>query len=157
MDQLENLCVVLGEEARVCAALVGVLRDEQRAVVTLQPGAIFACLEQGEVLQEKLASLAARRRALMQKVAIGCGSVGASATAVLPLLPPAPQARLRTELRQLRRTLLEARGLERQNARLIGSGLETTSPVLDIVTDPPDQPREPAADPKDPPGLKLPR
>lgn len=130
MDQVESLCAVLGEEARVCATLVDLLHDEQHAVVALQPGPIFACLEQRELLQAELTALAARRRALVQDAALAWGSTATSATALLPLLPPDPRARLQTELRRLRRMLLEARSMERQNALLIGSGLETTSELL---------------------------
>ena len=130
MDTVESLCAVVGEEARVCASLVALLRQEQEAVVALRPGSILACLEERELLHEALAAVAARRRALVQEVACVRGSEAASVSALLPLLGSEPQARLRTELRRLRRVLLEARGLERQNARLVVSGLETTNDLL---------------------------
>ena len=130
MDQLESLCAVLGDETRLCGEIAGVLRDEQRAVVDLRPQAIFACLERREVLQGELARLVERRRALVVGVAAERGTTVPSATALLPLLPAAPQARLRSRLRALRSALLEARGLERQNSLLAGASLESVGDLL---------------------------
>jgi flagellar biosynthesis/type III secretory pathway chaperone len=114
----------------VCGALAEVLRDEQQAVVRLQPQAILACLEQRQVLQDELVRLAGLRRALVRDVASQRGASTESATALLPLLPPDPQARLRSRVRSLRRALLEARGLERQNGRLVEASLDTVTDLL---------------------------
>ena len=130
-DRVETLCDVLGEETRLCGALVAVLSEEQRAVVALRPGAILACLEERQALHEELERLAAHRRTLVNDAASECGADAAqSATSLLPLLPPDPQARLRARLRALRRALLEARSLERQNALLAGASLEAIGEML---------------------------
>jgi hypothetical protein len=132
MDQVETLCAVLGDETRVCGALSGVLRSEQQAVVGLRPEVILACLEERQALQDELGRLATRRRELVRELAARYGTPREteSASALLPLLPPAPRDRLRDGLRELRRALLEARGLERQNDRLVGAGLESVGDLL---------------------------
>ena len=130
MDQVESLCTVFRNETRVCSAIAAILRDEQEAVIRLRPGAILACLEQRQALQDELLRLVAQRRALVRDVARERGATTESATALLPLLPPEPQARLRAEVRSLRRALLEARGLERQNAVLVEAGLDSVGDLL---------------------------
>lgn len=130
MDQIEHLCDVLGEEARVCGDLAGVLRDEQEAVVRLRPEAILTCLERRETLQEDLLRLARERRELVEAVSSAHGRRTSRATEVLPLLPPEPQTRVRGQLQELRRALLEARGIGRQNALLLGSSLGTIGDLL---------------------------
>jgi flagellar biosynthesis/type III secretory pathway chaperone len=130
MDQVDRLCEVLNEEARLCGILTGVLRDEQQAVVELKPEAILACLEQRSLLAEQLADLATTRRDLVRAVGEARGAAPQRAIEVLPLLPPEPQTRLRTQLRALRNVLLEARGLERQNAILAGAGLDNVNDML---------------------------
>lgn len=130
MDQIDHLCDVLGEEARLCTDLAGVLRDEQDAVVQLRPEAILTCLERREALQEHLVRLAHQRRALVEAVAAAHGHATSRATEVLPLLPPGSQTRVRGQLRELRRALLEARGVGRQSALLIGSSLDTVGDLL---------------------------
>jgi hypothetical protein len=157
MDQIESLCRVLEEETRVCAVLTGVLRAEQSAVVQLRPEAIVACLEERESVQDTLASLAERRRALVRDLAdrygrptrvpaqsagsgpesapaqsAGSGPEGAptSATALVPLLPLERQATVRSAVKGLRRALLEARGLERQNAILVGASAAHVNELL---------------------------
>jgi flagellar biosynthesis/type III secretory pathway chaperone len=130
MDHVDRLCDVLKEEARLCGILTGVLRDEQQAVVELKPEAILACLEQRTLLAERLANLATTRRDLVRAVGEERGAAPERAIEVLPLLPPEPQNRLRGELRELRRVLLEARGLERQNAILAGAGLDNVNDIL---------------------------
>ncbi len=130
MDQVESLCAVIQEEARVCGLLAVVLRDEQRAVVGLRPQAILSCLEQRQLLHDALSRLATQRRELIREVASAGGGEAPSVTALLPLLPTASRERMRAGLRSLRGALLEARGLERQNELLIGGGLETVSELL---------------------------
>jgi hypothetical protein len=152
MDEIESLCRVLEEETRVCTALAGVLRAEQSAVVQLRPAAIVACLEERQSVQEALASLADRRRALVRGLAdryarpgapaqgAGSGEKGLpapsagsgppSATSLVPLLPLERQATVRSAVRGLRRALLEARGLERQNAILVGASAEHVNELL---------------------------
>ena len=98
MDQVESLCTVFRDETRVCSAIAAILRDEQEAVIRLRPGAILACLEQRQALQDELLRLVAQRRALVRDVARERGAATESATALLPLLPPEPQARLRAEV-----------------------------------------------------------
>jgi flagellar biosynthesis/type III secretory pathway chaperone len=127
---VDRLCSVLDEEARVCASLVSVLREEQEAVVALRAGANYTCLEQREMLVGELESLADRRRGLVRDIARACGQPVASATGLLGVLPADPQARLRERLHTLRRQLLAARGLERQNARLVVGGSETVAELL---------------------------
>jgi flagellar biosynthesis/type III secretory pathway chaperone len=130
MDEVDGLCAVMDEEARVCGTLAGVLRDEQVAVVALRPQAILACLEQHRLLHDELSRLSARRRALVQEVAQARGASAASATAILPLLPPDPRERLRARVRRLREALLEARRVERQNQLLATTGLDTVTEIL---------------------------
>ena len=130
MDQVESLCAVLGDEARVCGVLTAVLREEQQAVIRLRPQAILACVEQRQALHDELTRLAGLRRALVRDVATERGAPTESATALVPLLPPDPQARLRSRVRSLRRALLEARGLERQNGLLVEASLDTVSDLL---------------------------
>src|SRR5579871_1801576 len=69
MEQIDQLCDLLTEETRVCAALSGVLREEQAAVVRLEPASILVCLEQRQALQDRLLRLAGERRALVRAVA----------------------------------------------------------------------------------------
>ncbi len=130
MDQLESLCTLLGEEARVCTELARVLREEQHAVVALRAEAIFACLEQREALRDQLTSLATRRRELVQRIGDGRSGAGDRVSALLPLLPIERQSRVRDGMRTLRRALLEARSLERQNALLIGGSLDGVNDLL---------------------------
>ena len=130
MDQIEQLCEVLGREARLCDDLAGILRDEQEAVIRLRPEAILACLERRETVQEELARVARERREMVEAVGTAHGRCTSRATEVLPLLPPEPQGRVRTRLQDLRRALLAARGVGRQNALLIGSGLDTVGELL---------------------------
>jgi flagellar biosynthesis/type III secretory pathway chaperone len=129
-DPVENLCAVVGEEARICGELVGVLREEQQAVVALRPEAILACLEQRMAVQEELLRLTADRQALVRDLAAAHHLETPSATALLLRLPPGPGQRLRARLRSLRRTLLEARGLERQNALLAGASRDSVDELL---------------------------
>jgi hypothetical protein len=130
MDQVESLCAVLSDEARLWDEVAGLLRQEQRAVVELRPGTLLACLEERQALQEELLVLAARRRRLVQDVARTCGSNAERATALLPLLPPATQEELRAPLAHLRRALLTARGLERQHAHLLAGSLDGVNEIL---------------------------
>lgn len=130
MDEIDGLCAVMEEEARVCGDLVGVLRDEQAAMVALRPQAILACLERHRLLHDELTRLATRRRELIGDVARAQGADADSAHAILPLLPPDPRERVRASLRHLRRALLEARGAERQNRLVAGTGLDTVSEIL---------------------------
>ena len=130
MEEVERLVAVLGEEVRICDVLASVLRDEQEAVVRLRPEAMLTCLEQRQVLQEQLTRLAAERRAVVRAVGTVRGKSTERATEVLPLLPDEPQARVREQVRRLRGALLTARSLERQNAFLIGSELDTVGELL---------------------------
>src|SRR5689334_1754066 len=130
MDQVETLCALLGEEAAVCGALTTALRDEQRAMIALAPERIFATLATRRALQEELARLASRRRALVQDVARAHGTDATSATELLVVLAPAPRTQLLDRLRTLRRVLLEARGLERRNVLLARASLQHTEELL---------------------------
>lgn len=130
MTQVDDLCTLLGEETRICGELAGVLRAEQEAVVGLSPEAILSCLEQRQALQEELVHLAADRKACVRRVASAHGAAADRVTDLLPLLPPAPRAEVRGRLRGLRGALLQARGLERQNAQLVGAGLDTVDELL---------------------------
>jgi chorismate mutase len=132
MDEIEGLCAVMQEEARVCGDLVGILREEQAAMAALRPQVILACLERHRLLHDELSRLATRRRELVGRVARarGADADADSATAILPLLPPDPRERVRSSLRDLRRALLEARTAERQNRIVAGTGLDTVSEIL---------------------------
>jgi flagellar biosynthesis/type III secretory pathway chaperone len=131
MEQVETLCAVLGDETGVCDALLRVLREEQQAVVQLRPDVILSCLEERLALQEQLERLTGRRRALVRALADGLGAGAArSVTALLAFLPPEPQSRVRMRLRALRRALLEARSLERQNDLLIGASAEHVGELM---------------------------
>src|SRR5262249_60691516 len=92
MEAVERLVAVLGEEVRVCDVLASVLRDEQEAVVRLRPEAMLTCLEQRQVLQERLARLAAERRAVVRAVGTVRGESTERASEGLPLPPDEPQA-----------------------------------------------------------------
>jgi hypothetical protein len=135
MDEIESLCRVLEEETRVCTVLTGVLRAEQSAVVQLRPAAIVACLEERQSVQETLASLADQRRSLLRglvdRYAPSAGSsLPPSATSLVPLLPLDRQVTVRRAVKGLRRALLEARGLERQNAILVGASADHVNELL---------------------------
>ena len=132
MEQVESLCEVLGDETRVCDALLGVLRHEQRAVVELRPEVLLSCVEERLTIQGELERLTGQRRALVRDLAdeLGAGPRAGSVTALLPFLPPAPQSKVRARLRALRRTLLEARSLERQNELLVGASLEHVNELM---------------------------
>jgi FlgN protein len=132
MEQVESLCTVLGDEARLCDALAELLRVEQVAVVGLDGGRILACLEERQAIEDELGRIAEERRALVRGLAadLGSGGPSGSATALLPLLPPDPQARLRGAVRRLRGSLLTVRSLGRQNALLIGGSLDGVGELL---------------------------
>jgi len=131
MDEIESLCRVLDEETRVCTALTGVLRAEQAAVVHLRPEAIVACLEERQSVHDTLAALAATRRALVRGLAGRYGgAAGTTATSLVPFLPLERRGRVQSAVKRLRRALLEARGLERQNALLAGAGAAHVNELL---------------------------
>lgn len=130
MDQVESLCTVLSDEARLWDEVAGLLRQEQRAVVELRPGTLLACLEERQVLQEELLGLSARRRRLVQDVARVCGASVERATGLIPLLPSGSREPLRERLADLRRALLTARALERQHALLLAGSLDGVSEIL---------------------------
>jgi flagellar biosynthesis/type III secretory pathway chaperone len=127
-DRLDALSRTLEDEARVCEGLRDVLREEQRAVVSLRAEAIFTCLAKRHELHAELAGLAARRRALAAEA-----GGGRTVIELLPLLPPAEHRRLEGGLRRLRRVLLETRSLERQNRALAAASLETTNEALQAL------------------------
>src|SRR2546427_6054878 len=93
-DRLEELCAVLGEEARVCDRLSGVLRDEQAAAIRLDPHAIVACLAERRVTHEELLRLAGARQELVRSIASECGGTAERLTQLLPLLAPEPAGRV---------------------------------------------------------------
>jgi hypothetical protein len=130
VDPLETLCGLLAEEATLCGALAATLREEQRAMVALEPEAIFAALGRRRTLQGELGRLAGRRRDLVRTVAREHGADAVSATELLVVLPEAARTRLFGEVRALRRGLLEARGLERQNALIARASLRHTDELL---------------------------
>ena len=130
MEDIDRLCELLGEETRVCGELSAVLREEQQAVVRLRPEAILESLERRETLQQVLLRLADDRRHLVRAVTARYGAETLQTTALLPLLPPEPRVRVRAQLRQLRRALLEARGLERQTELLVDASLDTMGELL---------------------------
>jgi flagellar biosynthesis/type III secretory pathway chaperone len=133
MDQLDTLCALLGEEAGLCGTLTTALREEQQAMVALEPERIFGSLEKRRALQDELGRLATRRRALVREVARERGTDAESATELLVVLPPAPRGELLGRLRALRRALLEARGLERQNALIARASLQHTEELLQTL------------------------
>ena len=130
MDQVETLCGLLGDEAAVCGSLATALREEQAAMIALHPEAIFSALGKRRALQEELARFADRRRAVVRDVGRLHGADVTSATELLVVLPPEPRTELLGRLRGLRRALLEARGLERQNALLARASLRHTEDML---------------------------
>jgi len=132
-DQLETLCAVLGEEARACGALSGVLRDEQAAAIRLDPDAIVSSLSERRLLHERLVELAAARRSLVGSIARERGERAERVTELLPLLEPDPARRVRDGLRTLRRAVLEARGLGRQNALFAEASLDGVGELLRIL------------------------
>ena len=132
-DKLEALCAVLGEEARACSALSGVLREEQAAAIGLDPDAIVASLAERRLLHGRLVELAAARRGLVCSIARERGESAERVTELLPLLAPEPARRVRDGLRTLRRGVLEARGLGRQNALLAEASLEGVGELLRIL------------------------
>ena len=130
MEQVDALLGVLEEETRACEALARVLGAEQAALITLRPQAILSALAERRGLERELVRLAARRRELVREAAAGSGAATAYVTALLPRLPAARRACLGAGLGALRRALLVARGLERQNARLTALGLDAVRECL---------------------------
>ena len=130
MDQTDALLGVLEKETRACEALVRTLGAERAALITLRPAAIVCSLDERQGLERELTRLAARRRELVREAAAGSGAAAPSAMAVLPRLSPERRARLSAGLGALRRALLVARGLERQNARLAAASLDGVSECL---------------------------
>jgi flagellar biosynthesis/type III secretory pathway chaperone len=130
MESSDALRALLADEARLCAELTAVLRAEQQALVALRPDVVFGCLAQRQALAEALGEVADRRRALVRALADQHGGDGESVVALIARLPAPVQQTLRPALRALRTALLEARGLERQNARLATASLETTHEIL---------------------------
>lgn len=125
---VDALCRVLDDETRTGETLRETLRLEQSAIIGLRPEEVLACVAQRRALHDDLERLAARRRALVAE-ALGDGG-GPTVQALLPRLPAEARARLRDAVRRLRRTLLEARSLERQNRILAGASLEVTGELL---------------------------
>jgi hypothetical protein len=121
MEEVERLCTLLGDEARLWGDVAGLLCEERDAVSRLRTSAILACLEEHQVLQDELSRVADRRWELVRGITRACGTESERANELLPLLPPAPQARVKAGLQVLRRALLRARGLERQSALPGGS------------------------------------
>src|SRR5262249_50411351 len=106
------------------------LREEQQAMVALQPRRILRALGNRRAVQDGLARLASRRRDLVREVARDRGVDAASATELLVALPPVRRDELFERLRMLRRALLEARGAERQNGLLGRASLQHTEDLL---------------------------
>jgi len=121
------LCAMLEEEARVADALAGVLRDERQAIVALQADALLDCLARREALQEQLQVLARSRHASLAEAS---GDGPPRIVALLPALPNPAQRRVREAVRRLRRSLLVVRAGERQSRALAGASLETTAELL---------------------------
>ena len=133
MQQAETLCAALSDETRVCRALADALRREQRAVVELRADAVLASLTERTELGAALADAAARRRAAAGALASTLGAGKAPANAILPLLPVPARGRVRAGMRDVRRALLEARGLERQNALLARASLASVDELLAML------------------------
>jgi hypothetical protein len=131
VDSVEALSEALDEETRVARALVAVLRREQRAMVGLEPQAIFACIEERRRLEAELHGVAGRRRTLVQGCAPRSGDGPVTLASVLGTqLPPAARERLVGGLHALRGELAEVRSLERQNARLAHESLASVAELL---------------------------
>jgi hypothetical protein len=131
MDQpIDRLCAALVEETALCEALVGVLRDEQAAVLRLQADAIVDCVARRERLQHDLVRAGAARREAVAAAAQAIGASTASASELLPHLALGDRGPVETRVRALRRTLLESRGLERETARLVRSNLGAVGDLL---------------------------
>jgi len=129
-EQLEALCALLGEETRVCGVLSGVLRDEQAAAIGLDPDGIIGCLAERRLLHEQLAQLAAARGDLVSSIAREQGETAERVTELLPLLAADAGECVRDGLRTLRRALLEARGLGRQNTLFAEASLDGVGELL---------------------------
>jgi len=132
-DPLEALCAVLGDEARVCGALSGVLRAERDAAIVLDADAIVASLAERRALNDELARLAATRRHLVRSLAGARGQTAEGVTELLPLLAPEPGRRVRQRLRGLRQAVLDARSLGRQNALFAASSLDGVGEMLRLL------------------------
>lgn len=131
MDQpIDRLCAALVEETALCETLVGVLRDEQAAVVRLQAEAIVDCVGRRERLQQDLRRAGAARREAVAAAAEALGASTTSASELLPHLPLGDRRPVETHVRALRRTLLESRGLERETARLVHANLGAVGELL---------------------------
>src|SRR5207253_10085721 len=115
-DPLEALCAVLGDEARVCGALSGVLRAERDAAIVLDADAIVASLAERRALNDELARLAATRRHLVRSQAGARGQTAEGVTELLPLLAPEPARRVRQRLRCPRQADPAPRSLGRRHS-----------------------------------------
>ena len=132
-DSLAALCAVLGDEARVCGALSGVLRAERAAAIELDADAIAANVAERRTLQEQLARLAATRRQLVRSLTGEHGATGEHVTELLPLLPAESGRRVRERLRALRRAVLDARSVGRQHALFAASSLDGIGEMLHLL------------------------
>src|SRR5262249_50389990 len=116
MEEVEQLCSLLRDEARLLGEVAGLLCEERNAVGRFRTSAILACLEEREVPQAARARGADGRGERVGAPRRAGGGERERTNELRPLPPPAPQARLKSGLDTLRRALLRARGLERQTA-----------------------------------------
>src|SRR5262249_9538068 len=128
---VEGLCAVLDEEARAGEALCEILRQEQRAVVGLEADIVLGCVAERRTLHHELEQLTARRRTLLLET-LG-DAARPTVAALLPRLPSPERIRRQPAVRRLRKALLQARSLERQNRILAGASLEVTGDLLQAL------------------------
>jgi hypothetical protein len=129
-ETIATLCRALEDEARTCETLVDLLRREQSAMVALRPEDISACAAERQVVAATLVRCAGERTRVAGELARALGARGSSSLDVLPLLPPADGGRVRQGIRRLRRALVDARALERQNGLLAAASLTTVDEML---------------------------
>lgn len=131
MEEVEVLGKLLAEEARVAAELAEALVAEQRATIELDAAALLAAAARKAALQEELARRAAARQAAARRLAVVVGARRERVTDLLPRLPQGSREPLRRRSRELKRALLEARTLQRQNAALLAGSLEFVGSLLE--------------------------
>jgi hypothetical protein len=126
---VDRLCALLDEETRAAEALAAVLREERDAMVRLEADALLECLARRQARQDELGAVARRRQVFVAE-ACGADVVPPRVGVLVATLSAPARQRVRECVRRLRRSLLAARGGERQTQALARASLDTNAELL---------------------------